>query len=187
MTKTELNRKYLAWMYQLICAGETRYFPSYRKLLRRLYELPFTYTMPMDGNRADDGVNLRYRFGEECGYSDAEVANALDDRDCSVLEMMLALAIRCEDNIMYDPDLGSRADRWFWVMLTNLNLANMSDRNYDQHVVDQAIANFLSRNYSRDGDGGLFRVRNCPRDMRTLDIWYQMCWYLNDISDDGSV
>ena len=63
----------------------------------------------------------------------------------------------------------------------------MSDRNYDQHAVDQAIANFLNRNYSRDGDGGLFRVRNCPRDMRTLDIWYQMCWYLNDISDDGSV
>ena len=32
----------------------------------------------MDGNRAEDGIDLRYRFGREQLYSDAMVASCLD-------------------------------------------------------------------------------------------------------------
>ena len=76
--------------------------------------------IPMDGNRAEDGIDLRYRFGHEQHYSDAMVASFLDDRPCSVLEMMIALSIRCEEHIMDDPDVGNRTGQWFWSMIASL-------------------------------------------------------------------
>ena len=42
---------------------------SYRRLFYKLHDTEFAYTIPMDGNRAEDGIELRYRFGREQGYS----------------------------------------------------------------------------------------------------------------------
>ena len=62
MTRDELIDQYFDWMYQLVV--DDRYSnKSYRKLFARLYDTEFTYTIPMDGNRAEDGIDLRYRFG----------------------------------------------------------------------------------------------------------------------------
>ena len=92
MTKSELNDPYFEWMYRLVV--DDRYSnKSYRRLFYKLHDTEFAYTIPMDGNRAEDGINLRYRFGHEQHYSDAMVASFLDDRPCSVLEMMIALSI----------------------------------------------------------------------------------------------
>jgi hypothetical protein len=44
-------------MYQLVV--DNRYSKSYRKLFARLHDTEFTYTIPMDGNRAEDGIDLR--------------------------------------------------------------------------------------------------------------------------------
>ena len=107
MTRNELIDQYFDWMYQLVV--DNRYSKSYRKLFIRLHDTEFTYTIPMDGNRAEDGIDLRYRFGREHSYPDAVIASYLDDRPCSILEMMTALAIRCEEHIMDDPDNGSGA------------------------------------------------------------------------------
>ena len=65
MTKNELNDAYFNWMYQLVFDGRYSKRLSYRKLLRELHRIEFTYIIPMDGNRAEDGVDLRYRFGYE--------------------------------------------------------------------------------------------------------------------------
>ncbi len=109
MTKSELNDPYFEWMYRLVV--DDRYSnKSYRRLFYKLHDTEFAYTIPMDGNRAEDGIDLRYRFGREQGYRDAVIANCLDIRPCSILEMMIALAIRCEEHIMEDPDIG-RPDR----------------------------------------------------------------------------
>ena len=45
---------------------------------------------------------------------------------------------------------------------------------------EQVIFRFLDRNYQRDGSGGLFIVHG-HGDLRNVEIWYQMLWYLNDI------
>ena len=104
MTSDELNKAYFEWMYGLVCDDEA----SYRELFHFLHGVDFTYTIDMDGNRFDDGVNLRYRFADECRYSGRLVAKYLDTRPCSVLEMLLALAIRLEEHIMSDPERGDR-------------------------------------------------------------------------------
>ena len=183
MTRDELIDQYFDWMYQLVV--DDRYSnKSYRKLFARLYDTEFTYTIPMDGNRAEDGINLRYRFGREQLYSDVMVASCLDDRPCSILEMMIS--IRCEEHIMDDPDVGDRTGQWFWSMLVSLGLGGMEDRKFDRYLVDATLERFLDRGYERNGEGGLFTVNN-GRDMRRTEIWYQMNYYLREIIKEGSI
>lgn len=179
MALENLDNEYFDWMYDLVCENKRA---SYRKLLRYLYDREFTYTIEMDDNRAEDGVDLRYRFAYGRRYRDPTVvAKTLNDRPCSVLEMMVALAIRCEEQIMDDPDIGNRTDRWFWDMIDNLGLSSMSDTRYNDRYVHKTIDRFLNREYKANGEGGLFTVKNCKYDLRTVEIWYQMNWYLNDI------
>lgn len=67
MTRHEVNQRYFQWICRSVCG---RYFRKrdYQLLLRHLHDVPFHYTIGMDGNRAADGVNLRYRFANERGY-----------------------------------------------------------------------------------------------------------------------
>jgi hypothetical protein len=95
--------------------------------------------------------------------------------------MMVALSIRCEENIMDDPIVGDRTRQWFWDMIVNLGLGSMYDKNYDEWFIDKTINRFLDRQYEPNGKGGLFTVRNCKHDMRLFEIWYQLCWYLDTI------
>ena len=181
MTKNELNKEYFEWMYQLVYNEKYPKRLSYRKLLTHLHDIEFTYIIGMDGNRAEDGIDLRYRFGYERQYEAPVIATYLDDRPCSILEMLTALAIRCEEHIMDDPDIGNRTGQWFWSMISNLGLDFMSDTKFDKRYLDGVISKFLNREYKRNGEGGLFTVNNCKHDLRTAEIWYQMCWYLDDI------
>lgn len=174
-----MYKSYFEWICQLIEYPFKK--ASYVWLLEFLYDTEFTYTLPMDENRAKDGIDLRYRFGYEQSYKRAEIVKHLDDRPCSVLEMMAALAIRCEKHIMDDPDIGNRTGKWFWDMIVSLGLENMDDSAFDERRAKNIISRFLKRKYRHDGKGGLFTVSNCSYDMRMVEIWYQMCWYLDEI------
>lgn len=153
-------------------------FVSYSKLLGILHDIPFTYCIPRDANRADDGISLRYRFAIEQGYSDTP--DCLDG-PCSVFEMLVALSMRCEECIMDDPLIGDRTAEWFWRMITNLGLGSMSDNRFDISLVEDVITRFLNREYEPDGRGGLFTIRDCEYDLRKVEIWHQLCWYLDNI------
>ena len=181
MTKNELSQRYFDWMYRLVY--DIRYTKrlSYRKLLSHFNDVDFTYILPLDDNRAADGIDLRYRFGYEEKHINSMIASYLDDRPCSVLEMLVALSLRCEEHIMDDIDIGNRTGQWFWYMVESLQLGSMSDNNYDEALVDNALMIFLTGKYERDGTGGLFVIKECKRDLRTIDIWYQMCLYLSSI------
>lgn len=178
MAKRELNEEYFNWMYQLVFANEKR--RSYRKLLKYLNSVEFTYILDFDSNRAEDGMDLRYRFGYEHDYNGPMIAAYLDDRPCSVLEMMVALANRCEEQIMDDPHAGCRRGQWFFSMLASLGLSGMNDENFVRSDAEKIVSRFLSRQYARNGEGGLFTV-NSRHDMRSVEIWYQLNWYLDSI------
>lgn len=178
MTKRELNEEYFNWMYQLVFANEKR--RSYRKLLKYLNSVEFTYILDFDSNRAEDGMDLRYRFGYEHDYNGPMIAAYLDDRPCSVLEMIVALANRCEEQIMDDPHAGCRRGQWFFSMLASLGLSGMNDENFVRSDAEKIVSRFLSRQYARNGEGGLFTV-NSRHDMRSVEIWYQLNWYLDSI------
>lgn len=93
---------------------------------------------------------------------------------------MIALAVRCEEHIMDDPDIGDRTGQWFWNMIVSLGLGSMTDERFDGEYVDEVVDIFLNREYERNGEGGLFTVNDTDRDMRNVEIWYQMHWYLNE-------
>ena len=166
------NNLYFQWMVDLITKDR---YPSgtYDKLLRQLYDTEFTFTLSRDENRAIDGIYLRRKF-------DVKYAER-DDSPCSILEMMLALAIRCEEEYMDDPLIGNRTKQWFWRMVSSLGLGSMTDDRYDSGLVSDILDQFLNREYGFDGRGGLFRIDNPPRDLTTVEIWKQFCWYLDTI------
>lgn len=179
MTEHELKRDYFEWIYELVSLKRSR--RSYRKLFALLHSIDFTYHIAMDGNRAEDGIDLRYRFGYEEGLDGAVIASYLDNVPCSVLEMMTALAIRCEEHIMGDPVVGDQTAQWFWNMIESLGLYEMYDSKFNEQNVRSIISNFLNRNYDKNGKGGLFTVPNGHYDMCNAEIWYQMMWWLDEI------
>ena len=181
---SDLREKYFQWMCR-ICDGNRPRKVSYERLLRYLYAREFIVLVPMDENRAKDGIDLRYRFAYDNGLSKIEV-KMLDCTPCSVLEMMVALAVRCEEHIMNNDDAGDRTGLWFWKMIDNLDLSRDYNSKFNEAYVDKVITRLLYREYSPDGEGGSFTVPNAREDMRKVEIAHQMFWYLNDyINEEG--
>lgn len=176
MTDNYINYDgYFEWLYELACGERFSKEISYRRLLRYLYETEFIFYIPRDVNRAEDGKDLRNRYQREYGRS-----TPCDNEPCSVLEMILALSIRCEETIMDDPGMGNRTGQWFWEMIRNLGLSSMYDSRFDKRYVKDAVTRFLEREYEPNGKGGLFYVKNADCDLRTIEIWYQLCRYLDN-------
>lgn len=189
MTNDDINiirSNYLNWLYDTMCGGRNP-IDTYYELFKALYDTDFRSYIDMDTNREQDGCELRYRFINTAKdkyskhYSIDEIEKALD-KPCSVLELMIALAIRCEENIMSDPSYGNRTQQWFWNMIANLGLHDMQDGSFDKVIFDKIMITFIERRYTYDGKGGLFYVRNCPEDMRNLEIWKQLFVYLNSFA-----
>lgn len=178
MTRTDVKNLYFDWLYNTVI-DESHVF---RELLMILNSIDFCYTIPMDANRYEDGIELRYRFGRECGFDDRIIATSIDDHPCSVLEMMVALAVKCEDRFMWGSEDDDQTGRWFFKMLENLGLSYQTDGHLDEDFVRDRIDFMLNRSYDRFGHGGLFTISTNAKDMRSLDIWYQMCAYLQEIA-----
>lgn len=159
----------------------------YTKLLTKLFQTPFRYSVPRDRNRVEDGIDLRWRYACLITDSDRERTDIvrelyLPHNSCNILELMVALAIRCEETIMDDPSYGNRTRQWFWNMVRSLGLSGMVDKTFDEDYVDMVLDRFMDRKYDQDGKGGLFTIRNCEYNLRTAEIWYQLCWYLDSIT-----
>lgn len=180
MTREDIRADYFAWLYDVACGN--RYAPeiSFRELLSHLHGINFVWDIPNDGNRARDGISLRRRFAMMQPHED--LVSAVEDMltgPCSVLEMMVALAIRCEEDIMDDTAYGDRTRQWFWNMMVSLGLGSMTDDRFDKRAANDIIERFLNREYEPNGRGGLFTVRNAPVDLRTVEIFVQQNHYLN--------
>ena len=175
MTRDEVIDAYFDWLYTLVCGKYYSRETSYKRLLRYLHNVEFIYSIAMDENRAEDGVDLRRRFAktdEELDYLSGP---------CTMFEMMVALAIRCEETIMDDASVGNRTGQWFWGMVVSLGLGAMIDSRFDIERVGDIVERFLYRDYEPNGEGGLFTIKNADVDLRDVEIWVQMCWYLDSI------
>lgn len=175
MSAAYVRNDYFNWLTSRV-GGRTK-VASFEKLLWRLHETDFRWKLPMDENRASDGVALRWTYACEMHKEQMydEIADALDG-ECSVLEMMVALAIRCEET-MDDISVGNRTSQWFWEMIKSLGLGAMHDNRFDSDCVNDILETFLDRKYAPDGRGGLFTIRNCEKDLRKVEIWSQLWWF----------
>lgn len=170
----DFRKRYFCWLLNKISYSPDEPNGTYNELLWLLYETEFVWTIEMDENRSLDGIELRFEFSKE----------HFEDIPCSVLEMMIALAYRCERHIMTNDIYGDRTGTWFWSMIESLGLIEMEDRSFDYSKAMEIIDRFLSRDYERNGRGGLITLPYDElqgRDMRKTEIWYQMMWYLASV------
>ncbi len=177
----ELENEYYDWICDII---DDHNASMYSKLLRYLFDREFEYIIPRDENRAVDGIDLRHRFAREKHIDNYIVDDALEDKPCSILEMMTALCIRIEESIMSNGDYGDRTQYWFWEMIFNLGLRNMTDSGYNDRVVEQIVTRFIERRYSPNGRGGLVTVYRPGTDLTKVELWYQVMWYLSEFEDE---
>lgn len=176
-----MEEVYFEWMTSLVFP-ETWQRHEYDYLLRALDDsiFHFSASVPTDENRMIDGIDLRYRFSCHGGYDHETVSNILKrNNSCSTLEMMVALSLKGDDQVLYDYETGSNADFIFWSMLKSLDLTQMTNSRFDMDHVIQRVSRFLNRDFDYDGSGGLFTVDRPRRDMRDVDIWSQMNWYFH--------
>lgn len=171
----QVKNDYFEWLYKNACRGKVHDGVSYRKIFMLMHDTQFDFYIPSDSNRANDGTDLRYRFANRYGYNNIM---RIIDEPCSLLEMMLALAMRCEDTIMNNPVYGDRTTQWFWGMMKSLGLSHMIDEQFDEKEANRIIYDFMEHRYQADGKGGLFYIRGCEYDLRNEEIWTQLCWYL---------
>jgi hypothetical protein len=149
----------------------------YRKLLRFLYSTDFTWRNDIltDSAREEDGYELRFMYFDET----RKRIDVFQDKNCSVLEMLIALSIRVDRDILWVPG-ESHQDWLFWIMLKNANLTLYSDDRFDENAVYNIIDNILSRKYKKNGEGGFFPVKKAFQDQRNVPIWDQMNQFLNE-------
>ena len=138
------------------------------QMLKIMHDTPFEYFVPNDQNRALDGRQLREEFFVQ--YPEMSNLHGVEDwlgLECSVLEMLLALA----DRASYQS--GVRPTTWFQMFLNNMGLPGSPTK------VRQALRRLNKRAYSWDGSGGgLFPLRFPLEDQTTVEIWYQMSAYI---------
>ena len=163
-----VDNAYYEWLLKKIECFDTKYYDT----LDILFSVDFLWEIPNDDNRAEDGIVLRSTFMNEEGWN----TSPCEDRECSILEMMIALSMRIDNDIMWDGET-DRSSRWFWEMFRNLKLDQTSDRSDVFKILDV----FLNREYDRDGNGGLFPLENgSESDLTEMEIWYQAQLYLMD-------
>ena len=104
-----------------------------------MFDRSFRWFIKNDVNRASDGVYLRQLYFDEMGVDSGK------DGPCSILEMFVALAIRCENELMYDPDEGDRTSEWFWIMMDNMGLSSLSDNNFSYEETDEILDDFKKK------------------------------------------
>lgn len=164
---------YMTWLYQHFAVVSNKNpARSYWKLTEQLYTIPFKWTVPNDDNRAADGLELRDEFIVECQVENVDIH--WRQRECSFLEMLIALARRTSYNAM-----GTSAD-WFGKFLKNLGIC-FSDREYtveSAYLVNLATETVNNRKYDGNGLGGLFPLEYPCQDQREVELWYQASAYL---------
>lgn len=165
----DITKEYYLWLSDLVKENDTC-----DRLIAALYRRTFLHSIPNDENRAFEGIQLRSRFCDIIGvnYYPEEFGTG-----CSMLEMIIGLAYRCE-NIM-SGEIGDFTMRdWFWRILSNVKLDLYNDGHFDESKVDVTINKIIDRSYKRTGEGGLFPLKFSKKDQRRVELWYQMNEYL---------
>ena len=167
-------RDYFEWLCDYITVPGVK-TNEYESALKFLFSVTFVEKNSMDINRIKDALNLRNEYFREIG-----VRNEVDEdtSDASVFEVLAALSIRCERDIIGEP--GNEIwGRLFWEMLHNVKV-DMNNDTFDPTIAMGYIHKWLDREYKPNGVGGVFPLKKCFEDQTQRELWYQMQSYISE-------
>lgn len=143
---------------------------SYERLCSYINGISFLYDphFVTDGNRIDDGLELRSLYFHDTGKSSGMPSN-----EASVFEVMVALAIRIDRDIMGEPGTID-PKKWLLIMFENLGLKEDTD----EDDISKKIEDLIYRRYKANGEGSLFPLKKSKLDQRGISIWDQMNEYM---------
>ena len=169
---------YLKWLLGKLDKKKVK---KYNGLLLTLFETDFIESdkVPMDVNRARDGIALRKYFINDSICGSEEELNKIILDNCSWLEMIVALADRIDDQIMFDMNVGNRSNKWFWLIIEQMDLDIYDERRFNKDNLLNKLNKLSNREYENGGKNGIFK---CQRDVSKVEIWYQMMEYFNENS-----
>lgn len=141
---------------------------NYTKLLDKLFHAKYFHKYGSnDKNRAVDGTDLRKKYD---GYLPIDFK---DGFPCTVLEMMIALAVRIEVDIMGEPG-DDHPERWFWAMVNNSGLGVLTNNQFDDDMFETMIFDILGHRFDAEGNGSFFPLKaKVGRDARQMELWQQ--------------
>lgn len=148
---------------------------NYTNLLRELNKIHFYPLMELDRNRiseAKDNLRSAVDFSPKTEY-------------ITILELLISLAIEYDHHVVKYDEPESLCT-WFWLFISNCNLNIYDDlyfknnKEYSINKIQEWCSMFNNRTYRRDGVGSIFPLRNPPKDMRKTELFYQLCWYINE-------
>lgn len=173
--RRNIKDEYFQWLCWMV--GTEREDGSYHLLLKALHNKQFTWFVPNDDNRSYEGKGLRDKFYMEERVPFSFCMDEFADGDCTMLELVLSLAMRCYAT-MEDGRDNIKVSEWFWKLLGNVGLVGCTDEHYYSCDLNYILNTIIQRTYRRSGKGGLFPLKHTNKDQRTVELWYQMSEYL---------
>ena len=167
--------RYMCWLLKRVGFLDE----NYDLLMEALHNTTFIFTIERDQNRAEDGIYLREIYLDlfANGYDLPEDFEF--HKDVSVLEMLVALACRMENEYVGDPG-DPHPERIFWQFLVNLGFEGYTNRKIRVNLVAKNLENWMMRQFDFHGNGGIFPVKRPMQDQRKVEIWSQMQEYIDE-------
>jgi hypothetical protein len=170
----EIRESYLQWLEPQLRDEYSDNSKTYWGLVNLMFDTPFTWSVPMDDNRLQDGLDLRVEFSHE-----ARISPRTLDRlaPCSFLEVLIGLSRRLAFAA------GGQAPGWAWHLLTNLELHRLPDPLTPprQRKAEEIMHVAMDRTYSPDGTGGFFPLAWPDGDQTQIELWYQMHAFIEEL------
>ncbi len=164
-----MDCEYLRWVFGII-DGE-----GYESMLLQLHMVDFYSDIWLDENIINDVYCFRERMGRDYDGPRGKP---------SVFEVLVVLAVLCEERIMHDDEKGNRTADWFWDIMDNLGLSRYDNTHYNSRTsekISDIIDIFLEKDYDANGHGGgAFSCEHPMKDMRLTALWEQLNYWLNE-------
>lgn len=174
MENDRLTERYFGWLASQLEDGHGNPNKTHHGLFEAMLQKEFGWVLPMDENRMVDGMDLRVEFAREirCRPSDMERVGP-----CSFLEVLIGLSRRLAFAA------GGEAAGWAWQLLVNLELSKLSDpfTRYKHRKANEIMDGVIGRTYMPDGTGGFFPLTRPDDDQTTVELWYQMHSFVEEI------
>ena len=168
---------YLEWICTERLRLDEKDIKLYFKLFGCLLNVGFASGHPNDARRESEGLNLRDDFEYETGL----YLEGLMPR-CSFMEMLVALAYRCERQLMRSAYYGDRTSQWFFDMIDSLGLRDCTGPKWSSSTasyIQDKCELMMNRKIC------LFDYKGAKKNINE-EIWKQLSAYINEKYVDDS-